>query len=202
MPFRHNPCLHAAFEKESKTLFDWLCSNMQTAVAAAHATAHAAAYVEEFVHGLHDVMQEPEWSTFCVNAERSINDEVMLPLRDVSTCLANVTGRSVAALRSGVVRHSDSSVQPILKSAAPENGFFFGNPKGDVSSSLNLAIMDSLVARQRQAPATRGFKRPASSFSRRGGASSSATASSTSASKDSKGKASGRFSKGRGGGRK
>ena len=203
-PFRRDPCLHAAFEKlskESKSFLDFTFSAMQASCASAHAVSHASAYIDEFVRSLSAILPEERWTAFCADAERAINIDVLTPLHDASRGLAHIFGRSVSTVRAGVVRHADSAVQPVLKSSPPSSGFFFGDPSAQVTSSLNLAVMSSLVSRQRPS-STRGyFRRPAAPA--RGAASSAAssTASSSSAAA-SKGKAAGRSSRGRGGGRK
>ena len=197
-----DPCLHTTFDKyskESKALLDLAFSSMASSSAAAHALSHASAYVDEFVRRLATVSAEPGWASFCAEAEKAISDNALLPLRDASRCLANVYGRSTSTIRAGVIRHADSSIQSVLRSSPPSSEYFFGDPAAQVSSSMNLAVMSSLIQRQR-APASRGFfRRPAASS--RGNASSAASSSTSSAS-TSKGKGSGRSSRGKGGGRK
>ena len=203
-PLRKDPCLHAQFEKlskENKSFMDFAFSSMAASTAAAHAVSHAAAYMEEFVRNLSSVLPDPVWASFCENAEKAVTADAILPLRDASRGLAHNFGRAVSFVRSGVIRHSDAAIQPVLRSSPPSSGFFFGDPAAQVSSSLNLAVMSSLIQRQR-APASRGgyFRRPATSS--RGASSSTSTAASPSSASASKGKGAGRSFKGRGGGRK
>jgi len=200
--FRRDPCLHATFDKfskDTKPFLDLAFSSMAASSAAAHALSHASAYVDEFVRNLASVSLDPAWAPFCADAEKAISDNALLPLCDASRCLANVYGRSTSTIRAGVIRHADSSIQSVLRSSPPSSEYFFGDPAAQVSSSMNLAVMSSLIQRQR-APASRGFfRRPAASS--RGNASSAASSSTSSAS-TSKGKGSGRSSRGKGGGRK
>ena len=88
-----------------------------------------------------------------------------------------IFGRVACTIWSGVICHANFAIQPVLQST-PSSGFFFGNLLAQVSSSLNLAAMSSLVQRQR-APSSRGFFRRPAASSR--GASSTAQTSSFSA---------------------
>ena len=201
--FRRDPCLHSTFDKFSKDMkpfLDLAFSSMAASSAAAHAVSHASAYVDEFVRHLASVSSDPAWAPFCADAEKSVSDNALLPLRDASRCLANVFGRSASTIRAGVVRLADSSIQSVLRSSPPSSGFFFGDPAAQVSSSMNLAVMSTLIQRQR-APASRGFfRRPAAST--RGNTSAAASSSTSSSASSSKGKGSGRSSRGKGGSRK
>ena len=203
-PFRRDPCLHAAFEKlskESKSFLDFCFSAMQASCASAHAVSHASAYIDEFVRSLSAILPEARWTAFCEDAERAIKLDVLTPLHDASRGLAHIFGRSVTTIRSGVVRHADSAVQPVLKSSPPSSGFFFGDPSAQVTSSLNLAVMSSLVSRQRPSSSRGGyFRRPAAST--RGATSATSTTASSSSATATKGKGKGRSSRGRGGGQK
>ena len=200
-----DPCLHTTFDKylkESKALLDLAFSSMASSSAAAHALSHASAYVDEFVRRLATVSAEPGWASFCAEAEKAISDNALLPLRDASRCLAGIYGRSTSTIRAGVIRHADPSIQSVLRSSPPSSEFFFGDPAAQVSSSMNLAVISTLIQSQR-APASRGYFRRPGAYSRGGAsaAASSSTSSSPSSSK-SKGKGSGRSSRGKGGGRK
>ena len=157
-PLRRDPCLHAAFEElltESTALLEFAFSSMSASSAAAHALSHASAFIGEFVRRLASVSPGPAWASFCVEAESAISSDALLPLRDALRCLAHVFGRATSAIRAGVIRHADSSIQPILRSSPPSSEFFFGNPEAQVFSSLRLALLSSLLPRP-LAPASRG----------------------------------------------
>ena len=197
-----DPCLHTTFDKyskESKALLDLAFSSMASSSAAAHALSHASAYVDEFVRRLATVSAEPGWASFCAEAEKAISDNALLPLRDASRCLAGIYGRSTSTIRAGVIRHADPSIQSVLRSSPPSSEFFFGDPAAQVSSSMNLAVISTLIQSQR-APASRGYFRRPGAYSRGNAASAVSSSSTSSSSSKSKGKGSGRSSRGNGGG--
>ena len=82
-----------------------------------------------------------------MEAESAISSDALLPLRDALRCLAHVFGRATSAIRAGVVRHADPSIQSVLRSSPPSSDFFFGNPATQVSSSLRMAFLSSLIQR-------------------------------------------------------
>ena len=161
---RRDPCLHAAFEElltESTALLEFAFSSMAASSAAAHALSHASAFIGEFVRRLASFSPDPAWPSFCEGAESAISNDALLPLRDASRCLAHVFGRATSAIRAGVIRHADSSIQPILRTSPPSSEFFFGDPADQVLSSLRLALLSSLLPRP-LAPASRGSASAAS----------------------------------------
>ena len=162
---RRDPCLHAAFEglsTDSSALLEFAFSSMSASSAAAHALSHASAFIGEFVRRLASFSPDPAWTSFCEEAGSAISNDALLPLRDASRCLAHVFGRATSAIRAGVIRHADSSIQPILRSSPPSSEFFFGDPAAQVSSSLRMALLSSLIQHQ-HAPASRGSASDASS---------------------------------------
>ena len=128
---------------------------MAASSAAAHALSHASAFIGEFVRRLASFSPIPAWTSFCEEAESAISNDALLPLRDASRCLAHVFGRATSAIRAGVIRHADPSIQPILRSSPPSSEFFFGNPEAQVFSSLRMALLSSVLQRP-HAPASRG----------------------------------------------
>ena len=86
-------------------------------------------------------------------------------------------------------------MQLVLWSSPPSAGYFFGDPITQVLTSLDFAMMSSLIKDKR--PAAKPFvKRLAAAVPR----AAAASASSPSTSTDTKGKGYGRNSRGRGGG--
>ena len=166
-PLRRDPCLHAAFEElltESTALLEFAFLSMTASSAAAHALSHTSAFIGAFVRRLASFSPNPAWASFCEEAESAISNDALLPLRDASRCLAHVFGLATSAIRAGVIRHADSSIQPILRTSPPSSEFFFGDPAAQVLSSLRLALLSSLIQRQ-HAPASRGSASAASSIS-------------------------------------
>ena len=126
-----------------------------------------------------------------MDAECAISTDVLLPLWDVSHSLASAIGRSVVTFCTGIVKHADTAVQPVLRSSPPAAGFFFGDPAAQVTSSVNLAVVLSWSpANERPLPKIAQTRNAAASIS------------SASSSKDSKEKGYVRHSRGKGGGRK
>ena len=89
-PPQRDFCLHPAFEKltkECKAFVDFGFACIASASAAAHAVSHASAYVQEFLKGLPDLLEDeenPGWVSFCTNAEKAVTSHPLLPLQDAS----------------------------------------------------------------------------------------------------------------------
>ena len=88
-PLRRDPCLHTVFEKfakDNQPLYDFALTSTAMSITAAHATSHVAAFIGEFIQNL-SFLPESAWESYCVEAERAISTDVLLPLRDVSWSL-------------------------------------------------------------------------------------------------------------------
>ena len=121
--------------------------------------SHAAAFIEEFVRKLPTVLEETFWSQFRSEVEHAFNADVIFPLRDSTHCMASSVGKAITAIRTGVVKSAGEAIQLVLRSSPPAGGFFFGDPSSQVHSSLNFALMSSLVSRPKATPAKPFTKR-------------------------------------------
>ena len=131
---------------------------------------------------------------FCINIDRAFQAEVILPLHDAARCLAGSVGSSITAVSAGIVKHAKVVIQP---SSPPSTGFFVRDPVAQVSTSLNFAMMSTLI-KDKCPPVKPYVKRPAAAAL----CAAAAPASTASTSKDTKGKGYGRNSRGRGGSQK
>ena len=206
-PIRRDPSLLTQFDKfakESKPLHDFAVNALGSSFASAHATSHASAWLEMIMGWLPTVWKGNGWEEFVDNLSSGIRDNVLFPLRDSAHCMAGISAKSITTVRSGVSKNAGEAVSVVLRTAAPSDGFFFGNPSSEVKDSLNFAMMNSWIVGSRPktpaAPQKQYEKRPATAAPR--ATSPAAATASTSKNNYSKGNYRGRSDRGKGGGRK
>ena len=180
---QRDTCLHPAYDKltkECKAFVDHAFACVAASSAAAHAVSHASAYMLRFVKNLPGLFEDddhPGWSSFCTKAETAVTAHAISPLQDASKFLAHMVGRGVSTIRAGTIRNAAAAVQPVLRSSPLTADFFFGDPAVQVSSSVNLAVMSSLLGKKSSDSARGRGKR---NFANRGASTSGASAPSSS----------------------
>lgn len=200
-PPHRDTCLLAAFEqfnRNEKALMDSLSSAMTASGAASYAILTASTFIDGFISNMRGLFDFPQWPAFCDETSKAFKDYALSPLQDATTILASHFGRSLSGVRAGVIRQAENSISPILRASPPANSFYFGNPSAAVSSTMNLALMSSLV---RRPPAFRGSAQRRPAYSARS-TTTPAPAPSPSSSSSNRGKASARSSRGGRGGRR
>ena len=206
-PIRRDPSLLAPFDKfakENKPLYDFAMTAIGSSFASAHATSHASAWLEMILGWLPTVWTGNGWEEFVENLSSGIRDNVLFPLRDSAHCMAGISAKSITTVRSGVSKNAGEAVSAVLRTAAPSDGFFFGNPSSEVKDSMNFAMMNSWIVGSKKTPAApqKQYEKRTATAAPRAAAPAAASASTSKDNYYSKGNYRGRSNRGKGGGRK
>ena len=172
-PPRQDPCLLPAFvkaKKSNKSLVDSSLAVTASCGAAAHAICAATETVEHVVAEMEKAgaSQEGGWKDFFLNTASALKQDALLPLNDAMRLQAASYGRSVAAVRNGVIAAAEAPVKEVLGVLPPKDGFFFGDPVERVSSSMGYALMSAQLHQASSSRGGRGGTAP--SFSRKSAA--------------------------------
>ena len=163
---RREDCLHASFESVSRKHPEfWKLAQHASAAsgAAAHAILSAAnaldGFFAEFKSAIGDDVQ---WSAWLLSAQDKAKSSFVSPLHDAVRCCASVFGQSTSLVRQAVVKEADKSIQSILETKPPANGFFFGDPSEALQSRMQYEFMASALK-----PKSSSFNKPRSAVASR-----------------------------------
>ena len=167
---RREDCLHVPFEAAYKKNTDhWKTATFtaNAAGAAAHASLSAASALEGVFSDLKAAFaDDPIWSDWLSKKAEKAKSTVFAPLEDSVVCCAGIYGHATTQIRNSVIKEADKSIQSVLKSKPPADGYFFGDPSDAIQSQMSYAFMSSAVnskstaSRDRPANQPRSFTHP------------------------------------------
>lgn len=146
---RREDCLHASFEAVSRKhpeLWKLALHAAGASGAAAHAAISASATVEVlFAEFQKSLGEDPVWGPWISSLQAKASSAIAKPLQDAVTCCASIYGLATTQVRNAVIKEADKSIQSILKSKPPSNGFFFGDPSEAIHSRMQYEFMASAL---------------------------------------------------------
>ena len=146
---RGEDCLHGAFEatrKKSPDLLKLAAFSAGASGAAAHASLTAATALEEVFSEMKEAFAPNKtWSDWLVGKTEQLKASVISPLQDSASCCAAAYGYASWQVRQSVIKEADKSIQSVLRSKPPADGFYFGDPADAIHSQMSYAFMSSAV---------------------------------------------------------
>ena len=157
--FRREDCLHASFEAMTKKHSDlWKLANhaANSSGAAAHALLTASTGVDLILECLRTTIgEDPDWKPWFTKLAEEAKKIITAPLNDAATCCASLYGLASTSVRQNVIKEADKSIQSVLKTKPPSDGYFFGNPADAIHAQMSYAYMSSAV-KAKPSSSTRG----------------------------------------------
>ena len=146
---RGEDCLHGAFEAMRKKNPDHLklaTFAANAAGAAAHASLTAATAMDGVFAELKEAFaHDPNWTNWLSQTTEKLKSSVVSPLQDSASCNAAAYGYASWQVRQAVIKEADKSIQSVLRSKPPSNGFYFGDPADSIHAQMSYAYMSSAV---------------------------------------------------------
>ena len=146
---RGEDCLHGPFEatrKKSPDLLKLAAFTAGASGAAAHASLTAATALEDVFSDLEEAFgQNQTWSDWLTSKKERLKSTVLSPLQDSASCCAAAYGYASWQVRQSVTKEADKSIQSVLRSKPPADGFYFGNPADAIHAQMSYAYMSSAV---------------------------------------------------------
>ena len=146
---RGEDCLHGAFEatrKKSPDLLKLAAFTAGASGAAAHASLTAATALEDVFSDLKQAFgHDQTWSDWLAGKTEKLKSTVLSPLQDSASCCAAAYGYASWQVRQSVTKEADKSIQSILRSKPPADGFYFGDPADAIHAQMSYAFMSSAV---------------------------------------------------------
>ena len=146
---RGEDCLHGAFEvvrKKNDHHIKLASFAANASGAAAHATLSAYTAMEGVFDELKDAFaHDQNWTDWLTQTKEKVKSSVLSPLQDAASCCAATYGLASWQVRQAVIKEADKSIQSILRSKPPSNGFYFGDPVDAIHAQMSYAYMSSAV---------------------------------------------------------
>ena len=146
---RGEDCLHGAFEamrKKNEHLLKLANFATNASGAAAHATLSASTAIDGVFAELKDAFAHDEnWTNWLAQTTEKVKSSVLSPLQDAASCCAATYSFASWEVRQAVIKEADKSIQSILRSKPPSDGFYFGDPAASIHAQMSYAFMSSAV---------------------------------------------------------